>query len=144
MIVYDLRCDRDHGFEAWFRNSAAYDAQVAADDVLCPVCGSTRVEKALMAPNLGRIRKAGKVSDKVPQDDAKAAEIRRSLLELRSQVEANCDYVGERFAEEARRIHFGETDPRGIYGETTAEEATSLKEDGVAVPRIPWLPQENS
>ncbi len=144
MIVYDLRCDQDHGFEAWFRDSEAYDAQVAANEVLCPICGSIKVEKALMAPNLGRTRKAGKVSDKAPQDNAKAAEIRRSLLEIRSQVEANCDYVGERFAEEARRMHFGETDPRGIYGETTAEEATSLKEDGVAVQRIPWLPQENS
>ena len=128
MIVYDLRCGQDHGFEAWFRDSAAYDAQVAADKVLCPVCGSSKVEKALMAPNLGRSRKGGEKApdtapdtgpDKAPQEDAGAAEIRRSLLELRRQVEANCDYVGEQFAEEARRIHFGETDPRGIYGETT-------------------------
>ena len=140
MIVYDLKCAADHGFEAWFRDSAACDRQIAAGEVACPTCGAAQVQKAVMAPNLAR----GKARGPALQDDAAAAEARKALVELRRQVEANCDYVGERFPEEARRIHYGETDPRGIYGESTREEAQALEEEGVKVGRIPWLPRENS
>ena len=139
MIVYDLKCAEGHQFEAWFRDSAAYEAQVEADDVTCPICGSDKVEKALMAPNLAR----GGPRDPAPQVHAGAVQVRRALSELREQVEANCDYVGPRFPEEARRIHYGETDPRGIYGESTAEEADALKEEGVQVHRLPWVSREN-
>ena len=135
MIVYDLKCAEGHQFEAWFRDSAAYEA----DGVTCPICGSGKVEKALMAPNLAR----GGPRDPAPQVDAGAVRVRRALSELREQVEANCDYVGPRFPEEARRIHYGETDPRGIYGESTAEEADALKEEGVQVHRLPWVSREN-
>ncbi len=140
MIVYDLKCRDGHQFEAWFRDSGAYDAQIEAGDLLCPVCGCTNVQKALMAPNLSR----GEASAPAAQEDQGVAEARRALLELRRQVESNCDYVGARFPEEARRIHYGESDPRGIYGETTSEEAEALKEEGVEVQRIPWLPPENA
>ncbi|MDH3593661.1 MAG: DUF1178 family protein [Rhodospirillales bacterium] len=140
MIVYDLKCRDGHQFEAWFRDSGAYDAQVEAGEVRCPVCGCTNVQKALMAPNLSR----GEASAPAAQEDQGAAEARRALLELRRQVESNCDYVGARFPEEARRIHYGESDRRGIYGETTSEEAEALKEEGVEVQRIPWLPPENA
>ena len=140
MIVYDLKCRDGHQFEAWFRDSGAYDAQIEAGDLLCPVCGCTNVQKALMAPNLSR----GEAGTPAAQEDQRAAQARRALLELRRQVELNCDYVGARFPEEARRIHYGEADPRGIYGESTAEEADALKEEGVQVQRIPWLPRENS
>lgn len=140
MIVYDLKCRKGHGFEAWFRDIGAFDSQVEAGAVSCPVCGSKDVEKALMAPNLAR----GKKPTKAQQESETAAEMRRSLLEFRRQVEANCDYVGESFSEEARRIHYGETDPRGIYGETSDDEAKALEEEGVKVQRIPWLPPENS
>ena len=136
MIVYSLKCRKDHGFEAWFRDSGAYEQQVAAGDVACPVCGSKKVEKAPMAPSLAR--------SGAPQEDARAVEMRQKLTELRRQVEENCDYVGDRFPEEARRIHYGESDPRGIYGESTTEEAKSLEEEGVKVQRIPWVPRENS
>jgi hypothetical protein len=139
MIVYDLRCPEDHQFEAWFRDSAAYEAQVQAGDVMCPTCGSDKVQKALMAPNLAR----GEARDSAVRVDERAVQVRRALGEIRSQIEANCDYVGERFPEEARRIHYGEADPRGIYGESTAEEAKALKEEGVQVQRIPWLPRQN-
>lgn len=148
MIVYDLKCAADHGFEVWFRDSAACDQQIAAGEVACPVCGSTEVRKAVMAPNLARGRarspERGQKRDGAPQEDAAAVEARKALLELRRQVEANCDYVGQRFPEEARRIHYGETDARGIYGESTLEEAEALEEEGVKVGRIPWLPRENS
>ena len=140
MIVYDLKCRDGHQFEAWFRDSGAYDAQVEAGEVLCPVCGCTNVQKALMAPNLSR----GEARAPAAQEDRRAAEARRALLELRRQVESNCDYVGARFPEEARRIHYGESGPRGIYGETTSEEAEALKDEGVEVQRIPWLPPENA
>ncbi len=140
MIVYDLKCRDGHQFEAWFRDSGAYDAQVGAGEVLCPVCGCANVQKALMAPNLSR----GEVRAPAAQEDQRAAQARRALLELRRQVESNCDYVGARFPEEARRIHYGESDPRGIYGETTSEEAEALKDEGVQVQRIPWLPPENA
>ena len=140
MIVYDLKCRKDHVFEAWFRDSAAFDAQAEAGDVRCPVCGSKKVEKALMAPNLAR----GKAETGVSVEAEKAAEQRHALVELRRQVEENCDYVGDRFPEEARKIHYGETDPRGIYGESTPEEAKALDEEGVKVQRIPWLPPENA
>ncbi|MEM7224165.1 MAG: DUF1178 family protein [Pseudomonadota bacterium] len=140
MIVYDLKCHKGHQFEAWFRDSAAFDEQQAAGDVRCPSCGSKKVEKALMAPNLGRAK--GRAT--APQENPSAQETRQALRELRRQVEANCDYVGERFPEEARKIHYGEADARGIYGESTAEEAKSLDDEGVKVQRIPWLPNENS
>jgi hypothetical protein len=139
MIVYDLRCPEGHQFETWFRDSAAYEAQVEAGDVICPTCGSGKVEKALMAPNLAR----GEPRAPTVQVDERAVQARRALGELRSQIEANCDYVGQRFPEEARRIHYGEADPRGIYGESTAEEADALKEEGVQVHRLPWVSREN-
>lgn len=140
MIVYDLKCPEGHQFEAWFRDSAAYEAQVEAGDVLCPVCGSDKVQKALMAPHLAR----GSTRGPAVQIDEQAVQVRQALGELRSQIEANCDYVGPRFPEEARRIHYGEADPRGIYGESSAEEAEALKEEGVQVQRIPWLPRQDS
>ena len=137
MIVYSLKCRKDHCFDAWFRDSAAFDRQVEAGDVACPVCGSKKVVKAPMAPSLAR-------GGAARQEDSRSIELRRKLVELRQQVEKNCDYVGERFPEEARRIHYGETDPRGIYGESTPEEAKSLEEEGVKVQRIPWVQRENS
>lgn len=139
MIVYDLKCAEGHQFEAWFRDSAAYEAQVEANDVTCPICGSAKVHKALMAPNLAR----GEPKTPSPQVDERAVQVRQALSEIRNQIEAKCDYVGPRFPEEARRIHYGEADSRGIYGESTAEEADALKEEGVQVHRLPWVSREN-
>ena len=139
MIVYDLKCARGHQFEVWFGDSASYEAQVQAGAVTCPVCGSGEVQKALMAPNLAR----GETRNPAPQVDERAVQARRAIGELRNHIEANCDYVGPRFPEEARRIHYGEADPRGIYGESTVEEADALKEEGVRVQRLPWVSREN-
>jgi hypothetical protein len=130
MILFALRCSADHQFDAWFRNSEGYEAQQQAGEIACPECGETHVEKALMAPNIGRSHKMPALSP---------TQMRAMLVELRRQVETNCDYVGERFAEEARRIHYGETDAHGIYGETSAEEAQELTEEGIEVGRIPWI-----
>ena len=140
MIVYDLKCRKGHAFEAWFRDSAAYDEQAESGKVSCPACGSRRVEKALMAPRLSRSGSRGGGEE----ETSKAVETRRALEEIKRKVEENCDYVGGEFAEEARRIHYGETDARSIYGETSDEEATALSEEGVPFGRVPWPARQDS
>jgi hypothetical protein len=136
MIRFMLRCAEEHEFEGWFRNGDAFEAQQRAGEIACPTCGDSRIEKALMAPNIGRSHK------NVPA--LSPAQMRAALIELRRQVETNCDYVGERFAEEARKIHYGEADPHGIYGEATAEESRELAEEGIKFGRIPWIPTSDA
>ncbi|MEQ8652346.1 MAG: DUF1178 family protein [Kiloniellales bacterium] len=133
MIKYDLKCEQHHRFEAWFRNSAGYDEQLAAGEIACPECGTAKVEKAIMAPRL-----PGKANAQP------AAAIRKELVKLREAVERDCDYVGPGFAEEARKIHYGEAEARSIYGETSREDAKELAEEGVAFARIPWVQKENA
>ena len=135
MIHFTLRCAKDHEFEGWFRDGATFDRQSEDGEVACPQCGSVKVEKAPMAPRLAR---SGKAPDVSP------AELRQALVALRRHVESNCHYVGPRFAEEARRIHYGEAAPKGIYGESSAEEAKELAEEGIAVARIPWAPNTDA
>jgi|SRR3954447_20207923 hypothetical protein len=141
MILFDLKCGEGHVFEAWFRNSGAYDAQAAAREIACPICGDIRIAKAPMAPRIGKSRQEVEKTETAAQ---RRAEVMRDLVELRRKVEENCDYVGDRFAEEARRIHYGEVEERGIYGEATEAETTELKEEGIEVGRIPWIPTTNS
>ena len=161
MIRYSLQCRKAHVFDAWFRDSAAFDSQAAEGAVRCPVCGSKKVEKTLMAPNLGKSDKGSDKAAKRAQVDmtsaditstaltsaglasadwAKAKAAKEALQALRRQVEENCDYVGTAFPEEARKIHYGEADARGIYGESSTEEAKALEEEGVQVQRIPGCP----
>ena len=146
MILYELVCSAEHRFEAWFRDSAAFDKQRKARAVGCPVCGDLEVRKAIMAPALARARKG--VGDVAASDNDKPDEDRRRQMmeiatQLREHVEKNCDYVGDSFPEEARRIHYGETETRGIYGEATETEARELKEEGVPVGRLPFLPRRD-
>lgn len=131
MIRFALRCAAGHEFEAWFRDGEGFTAQQEAGEITCPDCGDAKVEKALMAPNIGRSRDRGA--------PISPAQMRAALVALRRQVEANCDYVGERFAEEARRIHYREVDPHGIYGEATADESRELAEEGIEFGRVPWI-----
>ncbi len=174
MILYDLRCRKNHVFEAWFRDSAAYDDQAEAGEVVCPTCGSKKVEKAPMAPRLakGGLAKGGlskgsaetgevqraeaqttetgpaetetAKAETAKAETAKAAEAMRALRGLRRKVEDNFDYVGPQFAEEARKIHYGESDAHNIYGETSDQEAKELHDEGVAFTRIPWAPRQDS
>ena len=146
MILYELRCKFGHAFEGWFRDSAAYDTQAKAHKVVCPVCGSKKVEKALMAPRLSRGRR-GEAAPPAPAEktvNLQQAEMLKALRAMRKQIEANCDYVGERFPEEARRIHYGEAEERGIYGEASDSDAEALNEEGIAVSRVPWIPSADS
>ena len=136
MILFTLRCAHGHEFEGWFRGGDGFEAQQKAREIACPECGDTSVEKAVMAPRLARSRQ------ELPP--ISPAQFRAALVEMRRQVETNCDYVGNRFAEEARRIHYGEIDPRGIYGEANAEESQELTEEGISFGRIPWIPITDS
>ena len=142
MILYQLKCHQGHGFEAWFLNSVTYDSQQASGDVSCPHCGTTSVAKALMAPNIVRGQSGGVGDSGNPAAEHRAHEVAEKILEavdgLRREVEENCDYVGDEFAEEARRIHFDETEERGIYGEASNEEAGDLDDEGIDFFRLPF------
>jgi len=161
MIHYDLRCSQDHEFDGWFKDSASFERQARRGLVACPVCGDVKTSRALMAPAVATRRaaapavetpappappaspapaspataEAGTVGGRMPDN------VRAALQRLRAEVEKHCDYVGPQFAEEARKIHRGESEQRGIYGETSPEQAEALAEEGIGVSRIPWVPR---
>ncbi len=158
MIRYALNCQQKHTFESWFQNSAAYDKQAKRGLVACPICGSTKVEKAIMAPRLSR--SDADVSQAVPTlpvphlpvpqlpvpmaANAPLAvmspperELRKKLKELREHISKNADYVGPRFSEQARKIHYGEIEHRSIYGEASPDEAKELHEEGIEFHPLP-------
>jgi hypothetical protein len=143
MIHYQLQCGSGHAFDGWFRDSAAFEAQAAQGLISCPECAATDVTRALMAPSVARGAAppapppARKAVAGAPMPD----QLRVLLQRLRAEVERNCDYVGPHFAEEARRIHNGESERRGIYGEATDAEAEELDAEGVRIARIPWVPR---
>ena len=133
MIRYALKCDHDHGFEAWFGSSSDYDDQAARGLVECPFCGSHAVEKAVMAPAI-----SGAKTTATPDMAARMQTMMmEAAREVRAHVEANFDYVGDAFAREARDIHEGRSDKREIYGEATPAEVRKLKDDGVPVAPLP-------
>lgn len=166
MIVFTLRCQDGHEFETWFRDGATYERQAKRGLVTCPDCGSTEVEKAIMAPRLGRSTKSdpeprpsrpevaseGEAAPATPQATPSSepdrpptpAEFRRALQVLRGYVESNCENVGKGFADEARRIHKGEAKARGIYGDATPAEAEKLADEGIEIAAIPWVPTNDA
>ena len=146
MIKYNLKCDINHIFEAWFKNSAAFDDQASAGHVSCTVCGSSQITKAPMAPSVPQKgnRQSIKAADKKISDDKQAALALKALRQVRKTVEDNCDYVGTQFAEEARKIHYGEVKQRGIYGEATNDEKAELADEGVELSDIPWVPNSDA
>ncbi|MBX9748678.1 MAG: DUF1178 family protein [Roseococcus sp.] len=164
MIRFSLRCDNGHEFDSWFKDGAAHERMAAAGLVDCPVCGDTRVTKALMAPAIRKTRgvkgraeapaaaapPAESPAAKPPAPESEAprlaagpmpAQMVALLQRMRSEVEKSCEYLGKDFAKEARRIHEGEAEPRGIYGEATDAETEALREDGIEVARLPWVPR---
>jgi hypothetical protein len=165
MIRYALNCDQGHVFDSWFADSAAYDKQTKRALVTCPVCGSVKVEKTIMAPRLARAGTDPQpapasnlaraplaqpptppVSAKTPVAMVSAAEreLRQKLKELRDHVTKNARYVGQRFPEEARKIHYGEAEHRSIYGEASPEEAKELHEEGIEFHPLPVLPDDKN
>jgi hypothetical protein len=141
MILYQLKCEKDHQFETWFKDGQTCDKQLSRKSVECPVCGDKSVSKALMAPRIGGQDKA---RAEQRQMLVAAEEVKRQLQEIRTQIEDNCDYVGTQFAEEARKIHYGEADARGIYGEASNDEYQELNDEGIEVARVPWLPRSDA
>ena len=164
MIRYALACDRDHEFESWFPSSDAYDAQKKRGLVECPVCGSAKVEKQIMAPRVARTDKGAAPSLPVPvaapaKPEApeappapqpvalfsdKERELRAMVKALREHVEKTAEHVGGRFPDEARRMHYGEIEHRSIYGEATPGEARELIEEGIEIPPLPIVPGERN
>jgi hypothetical protein len=166
MIRYALNCDQRHEFESWFQSSAAYDKQAKRALVTCPVCGSAKVEKAMMAPRLANSDIAEPRPSLTPANPAPPLqpapmppippknpvamispperELRQKLKELRDHVTRNASYVGPRFPEEARKIHYGETKHRSIYGEASADEARKLHEEGIEFHPLPILPDDQN
>lgn len=143
MIKYQLHCEQDHAFDAWFRDSAAFDTQRKRGMVACPRCGSDKVEKSLMAPAIPSRRRREKKAQ-VFNADPREAKLRSMLRELREHVVSNADYVGDQFAQEARRIHHGEAESRGIYGEAAPDEARDLIDEGIVVHPLPNLPEDQN
>lgn len=159
MILYRLRCTKGHEFDSWFKDSKAYERQEKKSLIGCAVCGSAKVSRALMAPRIGKKGKTIEVDPAPAPAVAPApaheqqqmaalakhmpAELREALLKVRAEVEKNCEHVGDKFAEEARKIHYGESDKRGIYGETSDEEAEALADEGIEFGRLPWVPRGN-
>ncbi len=157
MILYDLVCDNEHEFESWFKSSQAYDSLRKSKKVSCPVCGSAKVRKAPMAPNISRSGKKKMAQEvQVPHEPQKAPmetvedmtnvmnKAVEAIRELQATIEKNFDNVGDEFPEEARKIHYGEAEARGIYGEATPEEAQELIEEGVDIAAVPWQKRRTS
>lgn len=147
MIRYDLRCDQGHAFDGWFRDSETFDAQASQGLVACAVCGSASVEKQLMAPGIPvkSNRKAEAPQRMVAGPmDPRAQAMLQMMRQMRTEVEKNAEYVGDKFAEEARRIHYEEAEKRGIYGEATADDAQALIEEGIEVHPLPRLPEDTN
>jgi hypothetical protein len=162
MIRYNLRCEKGHAFESWFQSSSAYESQEKRKLVNCPLCGSSRVERAIMAPQIvskkGRDSRSGDaaapaspaaVTDvtapaSTPLLMAQERELRAKVKELRDHIVKNADNVGERFPNEARKMHYGDIEHRPIYGEASPEEARSLIDEGVEVSPLPVLPDDRN
>jgi len=130
VIVYNLRCHNRHEFEGWFKDSAVFDSQAKSGRVVCPICESKKVEKAIMAPAVAGAKK-------LTTNSEERKKVRQFMTGLRKYVQENADYVGPKFAEEARNIHYGKSEERHIYGEATLKEAKDLLDEGVDVSPLP-------
>lgn len=161
MIRYRLKCEKRHEFEGWFASSAAFDRQAKRGQVTCPRCGNAKVQKALMTPSIGKAGKR-KRAEKAPEQPAEVAaasgpppppdmhrvaahgELAAAMRKLRAEIEAKSEYVGPRFSEEARKIHYEEVPARGIHGEATSDEARALIEEGIEFFPLPVLPEDQN
>lgn len=138
MIRYSLKCAAGHGFDSWFQSAEAFATLQGAGQLVCPVCGATRVEKELMAPAVRPARKAEAAERPSLADPA--SELEAAIAALKKQIEDNSEYVGMNFAAEARRIHAGEAPERAIHGEAKPEDARKMLEEGLPVAPLPFLP----
>jgi|TARA_Y100000814_G_scaffold146880_1_gene106731 hypothetical protein len=160
MIVFDLICSNEHIFEAWFADSQTYENQVVEGVVSCPVCGDVKIKKAPMAPNISTSKQRSDSNSSEATAIASAssinenpslalkpenvAEAMKVLKKMQQHIKDNFDHVGEKFPEEVRKMHYGESDHRNVYGDATPEEADELREEGIDVSQMPWLPRHDT
>ena len=140
MINYTLKCDQNHTFDSWFKSAEAFEMLVKKSMVVCSECGSTKITKAIMAPSVSTSRK----KDNKPTELEKKSKLKNDILELKKKIEANSEYVGNNFADEARSMYLGETPERSIYGEAKADDAKKLIDDGIPVMPLPFLPAKKA
>jgi len=164
MISFNLVCDKGHGSEAWFKDGASFERQAKKGLVTCAQCGSAKMRKAVMAPAIAGTKRTRKGSGRdaepapapaalpaptpevlaKPASDPQAAALMQQLRELRRKIEESSDYVGDKFAEEARKMHYDEVEKRSIHGEASDDEAKALADEGIEFARVPWVPRTNS
>lgn len=138
MISFNLKCENEHEFEGWFKDSSAFEKQKEHDLLECTYCGTSNVSKALSAPRISTSRSQEKSLSEA------FTKTRNALIQMRKDVEKNNENVGEKFAEEARKIHYGEAEKRGIYGQASIEDVKDLTEEGVDLVAIPWVEDKNN
>jgi hypothetical protein len=140
MINYTLKCDQNHTFDSWFKSAEAFEMLIKKSMVVCSECGSTKITKAIMAPSVSTSRK----KDNKPSELEKKSKLKNDILELKKKIEANSEYVGNNFANEARSMYLGETPERSIYGEAKTDDAKKLIDDGIPVMPLPFLPAKKA
>ena len=139
MILFDLQCEKNHKFECWFASSANYEEQLKNKMIVCPYCNSTKIKKSLMAPNIN--------TKSISKNNKKAIaqkNLENQIKKFRKYIEKNTDNVGKNFAEEARKIYYGETKSRPIRGESTEKETKELIEEGIPFSKLPWQTKEDA
>ena len=144
MILFDLKCDKDHEFECWFPSSSNYEEQLKNKLIVCPYCNSTNIKKSVMAPNINtkRISKKNNIKDSKKIEAQKSLE--NKIKKFKKYIEKNTENVGKNFAEEAKKIYYGETRSRPIRGESTEKETRELVEEGIPFSRLPWQRKEDA
>ena len=143
MILFDLQCEKNHKFECWFASSANYEKQLKNKMIICPYCNSTEIKKSLMAPNINT-KNTSKYSKKSNKQNLAQNNLEKQIKKFKKYIEQNTDNVGKNFAEEARKIYYGETKSRPIRGESTEKEAQELKEEGIPFAKLPWHRKEDA
>ena len=143
MILFDLQCDKNHKFECWFASSIKYEEQLKDKMIICPYCNSTKIQKSLMAPNINT-KSTSKNSKKNNKKKLAQDNLENQIKKFRKYIEKNTDNVGKNFAEEARKIYYGETKSRPIRGESTEKEAQELAEEGIPFSQLPWHSKEDA
>ena len=143
MILFDLQCEKGHKFECWFASSANYQEQKKNKMIVCPYCNSTKIQKSLMAPNINT-KSTSKNSKNNNKQKLAQNNLQNQIKKFKKYIEKNTDNVGKNFAEEARKIYYGETNSRPIRGEATEKETKELKEEGIPFSQLPWQTKEDA
>ena len=143
MIRYNLICNNDHNFESWFKDSTSCDDQIKSKNVLCPECNSNLVTKALMSPGIPK-KGSNNNQENTILSNGRNNNLNDAIRKIRDEIKKNSEYVGKEFPEEARKIHYNESEERSIYGEATAKDIKELHEEGIDIIHIPNLPDDKN